>query len=518
MGMLGFGVVLGSLVGGSAASPLSPVIVVSHASPQTAPPQTAASSGGGGGGGGGGTVTITTTTPAPPTSSSAASSSNSGSGSTTTTAASTDLPPIKHVFLIVLSSEGYNETFGHTADDPYLAKKLAKQGEVLVNYYAVTGSPLGNEIAMLSGQGPNSETAADCQTYDSFAAIGAGADGQELGSGCVYPATVQSLADQLTADKLTWKSYLQTQPTQKKAGLEQCHPRMGSSSGSQPTATQPYATWRNPFLFFRSLIPTACPKSDVALGQLGTDLKQTSTTPSLSYIVPDVCDDGSAVPCKPNAKTGMSAADAFLQSVVPEIERSPAYKADGMIAITFDNAPQSGPDADSSSCCDNPTYPNAPSATTTPASTTTTSTSTTPASTTPTTTTSASTTTTPASTTQTTTTSTAAATTTPTTTTSTTPTTATTTTPTTTTTSTTPTTSSTASSGGATNPTGGGGQVGLLVLSQFVKPNSLEVTDYFNHFSLLASIEKLFGLSRLGYAQDKALPVFGSNVFTNYSP
>jgi hypothetical protein len=43
------------------------------------------------------------------------------------------------------------------------------------------------------------------------------------------------------------------------------------------------------------------------------------------------------------------------------------------------------------------------------------------------------------------------------------------------------------------------------------------VIDYYNHFSLLASIENLFGLPRLGYASDKQLPVFGPAVYSNYS-
>jgi hypothetical protein len=44
------------------------------------------------------------------------------------------------------------------------------------------------------------------------------------------------------------------------------------------------------------------------------------------------------------------------------------------------------------------------------------------------------------------------------------------------------------------------------------------VTDYYNHFSLLASIEKLFGLQRLGYAADSALPLFGAAVYDNFIP
>ncbi len=45
----------------------------------------------------------------------------------------------------------------------------------------------------------------------------------------------------------------------------------------------------------------------------------------------------------------------------------------------------------------------------------------------------------------------------------------------------------------------GGGQVGLLLLSPFVKGGGL-VQDTYDHFSLLATIEQAFGLSRLGYA------------------
>jgi hypothetical protein len=491
--MLGFGVVVGSLVGASAANPLSQLIVlVSPSSPHRATPSLGAAggrSGVGGGGGGGGTITITTTTLSPQTPTAAAASGTSTTNSTTTPAP-TNLPPIKHVFMLVLSDQGYNQTFGHTSNDPYLANTLVKQGELLVNYYSVAGSPLANEIALISGQGPNPETAADCPTYDSLIASGLGTQGQVLGSGCVFPSSAASLADELTAAKLTWKAYLETKGQQKRARPEACRPKIGRSTGPYPTAAQPYATWRNPFLFFSSLTSATCPKDDVPLSRLATDLNKTSTTANFSYIVADTCNDGSDLPCAPHAPAGMGPADTFLKKVIREIKRSRAYKADGLIVITFDNAPQTGPQADSSSCCGNPAYPNMLGVTTTPPTatpTTTTPTTTTPTTTTPTTTTS---------------------------------------TGTTDTTSTTTPTGTTTSSGasapsalgiGETNPTGGGGQVGLLLLSKYVKPNVLEVTDYYNHFSLLASIERLLGLKRLGYAADPALPVFGPAVFNNYT-
>jgi hypothetical protein len=71
---------------------------------------------------------------------------------------------------------------------------------------------------------------------------------------------------------------------------------------------------------------------------------------------------------------------------------------------------------------------------------------------------------------------------------------------------------------GQVTPTGGGGKVGLLLISPYVKPNSTDILDDYNHYSLLASIESLFTLSRLGYAADPSLPVFNSVVYNGYHP
>ena len=50
--------------------------------------------------------------------------------------------------------------------------------------------------------------------------------------------------------------------------------------------------------------------------------------------------------------------------MIPEIEKSAAYKDNGLIAITFDEAPQVGLRADPSACCGNPKYPNLAATTT----------------------------------------------------------------------------------------------------------------------------------------------------------
>jgi hypothetical protein len=58
----------------------------------------------------------------------------------------------------------------------------------------------------------------------------------------------------------------------------------------------------------------------------------------------------------------------------------------------------------------------------------------------------------------------------------------------------------------------GGGRVGALVLSPFVKPGSVSSTPY-NHYSLLASIEDLFDRPYLGYAAQPGLNRFGLDVY-----
>jgi hypothetical protein len=59
----------------------------------------------------------------------------------------------------------------------------------------------------------------------------------------------------------------------------------------------------------------------------------------------------------------------------------------------------------------------------------------------------------------------------------------------------------------------GGGKVGLLLISSFVKPGSVDRFGSYNHFSLLRSIEDLFGLEHLGYAADPSLLAFDKAIY-----
>ncbi len=59
----------------------------------------------------------------------------------------------------------------------------------------------------------------------------------------------------------------------------------------------------------------------------------------------------------------------------------------------------------------------------------------------------------------------------------------------------------------------GGGRVGAILLSKYIKPGTLSKHAY-NHYSQLRSFEDLFGLKHLGDAQQPQVHSFGADVFT----
>jgi hypothetical protein len=59
----------------------------------------------------------------------------------------------------------------------------------------------------------------------------------------------------------------------------------------------------------------------------------------------------------------------------------------------------------------------------------------------------------------------------------------------------------------------GGGQVGLLLLSPFIKKGGGLSQETYNHFSLLATVEEVFGLSKLGYVGGSEVKLFSASLF-----
>ncbi|HXA53647.1 MAG TPA: alkaline phosphatase family protein [Solirubrobacteraceae bacterium] len=263
------------------------------------------------------------------------------------------LPPVKHVFLIVLADQPYAQTFGPESPAPYVAHTLEHKGELLVRFYGVAHEELADEVALISGLGPTPQTAADCPVFTDIIPGQANSKGQYTGSGCIYPTEAQTIGEQLASKGLTWRVYAEAMPS------ACAHPEFGAAD---PTSQAPpgdtYATFRNPFTYFDGALHSAdCAKDDVGIGTLASDLKSAKRTPAFSYIVPDLCRDGRPTPCANRAPSGLPAAETFLRKIVPEIFAAPAYKQNGLLIITTDQAPTHGEHADSSSCCVQPRFP-----------------------------------------------------------------------------------------------------------------------------------------------------------------
>jgi phosphatidylinositol-3-phosphatase len=274
---------------------------------------------------------------------------------------------IKHVFVIVLENKTFSETFETSTQDPYLQKTLVPMGGLLTQYYGTGHVSLDNYIAMMSGQSSAPDTADDCLPgfsglvgdYTDVDQIGTTPDGQVIAAhGCIYPKNIRTLADQLTDRNLTWKGYMGDMGNNPARESATCgHPPIGvgtdnTNQAEAPSAAVPlgdaYATRHDPFMYFHSIIDDApnCDKHVVNLNELPADLAKYPTTPNLVFITPNLCDDGHdgngtgapGTTCANGQPGGLTSADAFLKTWVPKIMASPAYKKDGLIIITFDEA------------------------------------------------------------------------------------------------------------------------------------------------------------------------------------
>jgi hypothetical protein len=333
--------------------------------------------------------------------------------------------PPRHVFLIVLENEPYQVTFGARSPAPYLAHALPKQGALLKQYFGIGHSSLDNYIAMISGQAPNHDTQRDCHVYAQFrrSTPGFDANGQIRGNGCVYPADVKTLANQLQDAGFSWKGYMEDMGADPAREANACgHVKIGEVDDTNHASVKDeYADKHDPFVYFHSIIDdhANCAAHVVNLDELVDDLQTVATTPNFSYITPDLCHDGHDAPCNSGEPGGLISADKFLREWVPRITSSPAFKQDGVLIVTFDEG------TDAEACC------------------------------------------------------------------------------------------------GETSPRGaplpgifghGGGRIGAVALSPFVKPGTVSDVPY-NHYSLLRSIESWFGLPYLGYTGQHGLHAFGSDVF-----
>lgn len=245
---------------------------------------------------------------------------------------------VKHVFEIVLAGRGFDAAFGAGSVATYLNGTLRPKGTLLSGAHSLGRADLPDHLALISGQPPNDDTRAGCATYTEIPQTAKpNKAGEITDKGCAYPSTVITVADQLAASGSTWRAYVED--------LDKGQPPRGScrrpaSGAVDDTVTarpgDGYATRHNPFVYFHSLLDlSGCDSFNGPLGRLETDLAKAKTTPAFSYIVPNLCNDGTASPCADGSPGGLAAADAFLATWVPRILASPAYADGGLLLVTF---------------------------------------------------------------------------------------------------------------------------------------------------------------------------------------
>ncbi|MDE3230572.1 MAG: hypothetical protein KGO05_11895 [Chloroflexota bacterium] len=225
-------------------------------------------------------------------------------------AGNTSAPPIpryQHIFVIVMENHGYEDIIG--ADDTPQINALAQKYGLATNYWAVAHPSEPNYIALIGGS-----------------TFGVTNDNSYRVNALSQP----SLASQLDAAGLTWKSYQQ--------GL----PSAGYTGETATTGGEVYASKHNPFMNFLPYYSTAQRPAALAnvvpLSQLATDLSGDSA-PSFGFISPGLCSDMHGDPACSNNVTLVQAGDTFVGQTVKQIMAASFWpQGNNAIVVTWDEA------------------------------------------------------------------------------------------------------------------------------------------------------------------------------------
>jgi hypothetical protein len=230
-----------------------------------------------------------TATPSPPTQTAAVEPAPSAAPTPTPAPDDTFTPPAaKHVVIVSLTGHHYASVFRAEAPSDYLVHELPAQGTLLTRYHGLAGDAAANANALMAG-------------------VTALAD------------DTPSLPFTLGTVGKTWKAYVQ-----------------GTPAPCTPAPRDPFP--RLPML-------PDCQTADGPLDTLTTDFADPDTAPSLAYVIPDRCHDGSFTTCpQMDADSdGMARAGEWLSEWIPKITESDAFADDGVLVVLFDG---DRPDAD----------------------------------------------------------------------------------------------------------------------------------------------------------------------------
>lgn len=320
------------------------------------------------------------------------------------------IPHLDHVFVIMMENHGYNQVIGNP-QDPFI-NKYALEANMGTNYFAVAHPSLTNYLEVVGGSNfnvlndhptdwhdasctPNIQsdvTAYDNSSFPPNCPIwGTGTDAAtplidttnevdpptitavtEIDGHTTIPADNKivgmTIADQLAAVGLTWKSYQEDLPP---SGADNLNYSDGYFTDSTNFATalpgtgetssnmiEFYAVKHDPFVYFRSVQEGYNPRNSLANiapfegpNGLFADLRS-GRVPNFSFIAPNQCHDqhgqgnaGTACEYDPNdngTQNGLNPAlmyrgDVAVEQIVAAIHNSPVWRqGNNAIVLTWD--------------------------------------------------------------------------------------------------------------------------------------------------------------------------------------
>jgi hypothetical protein len=231
--------------------------------------------------------------------------SPTGTPSSTPTPTPTGTPPptAPHIMVIVDENKAYSAAQGTpyiigNSTAPYI-NGLASKYTSATHWFANQHISAGNYLDLISGSN------------------------QGLGQGTAPPYSSTTLVDELNANRISWKAYMEGMPSP-------CY--TGGTTGL-------YESDHNPFVYFsdyKSLCAGGNGVFSYSQTALSTDLNST-TPPDFVWISPNVCHDmhTNGGSCGTN---GVANGDKWLSANLPTVLSSKWYASGGIIIIAVDES------------------------------------------------------------------------------------------------------------------------------------------------------------------------------------
>lgn len=282
------------------------------------------------------------------------------------------IPHLDHVFLIMMENHSYSEVIGNP-NAPFL-NAYAKQANLATNYFGVGHPSLTNYLEVVGGSnfGVINDHSPDWHDANCSSNIVTGVPSDEAtttkicpisGAGWDAPtpavdtsnegtpsspvyndplpaAFVQgkTIADQLVAQGMTWKSYQEDLPPYGADRVNASDGLISNTTASEPGMPQLYAVKHNPFVYFASVQEARGDQAGrmglenvTGFQQLFDDLKS-GQVPNFSFIAPSQCHDqhgrGSSEVgpgCSVDANV-IAAGDSAVATLVKAIKSSMAWQ------------------------------------------------------------------------------------------------------------------------------------------------------------------------------------------------